>query len=127
MSALVRVENRSQGVNLADRGSLATGPIQRFRGLMLKRREEFDQGSALIIDPCSSIHMFFMRFPIDVLYLDRNDTVVAVQESLRPWRVGRLYTKGAKYVIELPEGSVQKSGTAPGDEIQIIVRDQDGR
>jgi uncharacterized membrane protein (UPF0127 family) len=86
---------------------------------MLRDRREFGSGSALVIDPCTSIHMFFMRFPIDVLYLDRENRVVRAQEGIRPWRVGPLYTRGAKYVIELPEGAIRSSRTQVGDQILI--------
>lgn len=83
-------------------------------------RRSFPPGSALIIDPCSSIHMFFMRFPIDVLYLDRRDRVVRVQSGIKPWHVGPLRTRGAKYVIELPVGAVERSRTQVGDQLSVV-------
>lgn len=63
--------------------------------------------------------MFFMRFPIDVLYLDRSHTVVRAQREIRPWRIGPLYTKGARFVIELPAGTIARTGTAVGDHLMI--------
>ncbi len=73
----------------------------------------------MIINPCSSIHMFFMRFPIDVLYMDAEHNVVRAQSHIRPWRVGPLHTKRATYVIELPAGTIDRSRTQVGDRIQI--------
>lgn len=83
-------------------------------------RKSFPDGSALVIDPCSSIHMFFMRFPIDVLYMDRNDQIVRVQKGIKPWRAGPLRTRGAKYVIELPVGTIERTQTTVGDRISLI-------
>lgn len=86
---------------------------------MLRKSGEFGEGQALVIDPCTSIHMFFMRFPIDVLYLDREDRVLRAQKRIKPWRVGPLYTRGARYVIELPVGAIESSGTQIGDRILL--------
>lgn len=90
----------------------------RGRGLMWRR--SFPDGSALVIDPCSSIHMFFMRFPIDVLYLNRDDRVVRVQPGIKPWRTDPLWTRGAKYVIELPVGTLERTQTGVGDQISLV-------
>jgi uncharacterized protein len=112
---MVTIVNATRESSLASNAERATSFLARGRGLMM--RQEFPDGSGMVIDPCSSIHMFFMRFPIDVLYLDRDDKVVRVQEGIKPWRVGPLRTKGAKYVIELPAGTVAKSRTSAGDQI----------
>lgn len=113
---LVRNETRATIVatDLAEARSF----LSRGRGLMGRR--EFPTGSALLIDPCSSIHMFFMRFPIDVLYMDRSDRVVRVQKAIKPWRIGPLFTRGAKYVIELPTGSIEQSSTQVGDQLVYL-------
>ncbi|CAN5637872.1 hypothetical protein BH23CHL2_BH23CHL2_20250 [soil metagenome] len=85
----------------------------------MKSPDDFVDGQAVVIDPCTSIHMFFMRFPIDVLYVNRDNCVVRAQPGIRPWRVGPLYTKGARFVIELPEGTIARSGTIVGDQLTI--------
>ncbi|MDQ3547844.1 MAG: DUF192 domain-containing protein [Chloroflexota bacterium] len=87
---------------------------------MFKSVLEPDEG--LLIDPCGSIHMFFMRFALDVLYVDRSDVVVRTQRGIKPWRVGPLRTRGAKYVIELPVGSINRSGTRAGDQLRLDAR-----
>lgn len=111
------VENVTRGVVVAQNAEIADSLWSRFRGLMLRSPASFGPGAGLLIDPCSSIHMFFMRFPIDVLYVDRNDRVVRVQRGIKPWRVGPLHTKGARYVVELPAGTIDKTGTQVGDRI----------
>ncbi|MFN2463636.1 MAG: DUF192 domain-containing protein [Candidatus Dormibacteria bacterium] len=76
----------------------------RFVGLM--GRHEFPPGSGLWIEPCNSIHMFFMRFAIDVLFLDREGRVKRVMLGLRPWRVSPIVF-GARTTVELPAGTLQ--------------------
>lgn len=71
----------------------------------------------MVIDPCTSIHMFFMRFPLDVLYMSRDNVVVRAQEGIKPWRIGPLRTRDAAYVIELPAGTIARTTTQVGDKI----------
>jgi uncharacterized protein len=112
---MVSIVNSTRETRLAADAERATSFFARGRGLML--RSTFPEGSGMVIDPCSSIHMFFMRFPIDVLYLDRDDRVVRVQEGIKPWRLGPLRTGGARYVIELPAGTIASTHTTTGDQI----------
>ncbi len=78
-----------------------------------------EHGEGLIIDPCSSIHTFWMRFPIDVLYMDRDNRVIRADETMKPWRIGPVFT-GSRWVIELPPGMISATGTQAGDTIDII-------
>ena len=66
-------------------------------------RRELPAGRGLWIEPCNSIHMFFMRFAIDVLFLDREGRVKKVMLRLRPWRISPIVF-GARTVVELPAG-----------------------
>jgi uncharacterized membrane protein (UPF0127 family) len=116
----VEILNLTRGTSIATSARTARSIWARGRGLMFAR--ELPQGTGLLIDPCGSIHMFFMRFALDVLYVDRDDRVVRVQRGIRPWRVGPLYTKGARYVVELPVGSIDSSGTQVGDQVRIDGR-----
>ena len=75
----------------------------RFIGLM--GRAEFAPGKGLWIEPCNSIHMFFMRFAIDVLFLDREGRVKRVLLKLKPWRVSPIVF-GARTTVELPAGTL---------------------
>lgn len=109
------IRNETRGTTVAKDPAVASTFFSRGRGLMM--RSDFPDGTALVIDPCSSIHMFFMRFPIDVLYMNDSNEVVRVQHGIRPWRMGPLFTRGAKYVIELPVGTAERSRTAVGDRL----------
>jgi len=66
------------------------------------------------------VHTLAMKFPIDVLYLDTNKHVVHVEQNLKPWRVARVSLQTAS-VLELPGNTLQSSGTAIGDEIEIAL------
>jgi uncharacterized protein len=113
----VTVKNASRGTVLGTRIREARSFWSRGRGLMLVK--ELDSGEGLIIDPCSSIHTFWMRFPLDVLYMDRDQTVIRADERMKPWRFGPVFTR-SKWVIELPPGTIEQSGTAAGDKIELL-------
>jgi len=89
---------------LAERVERATSVWKRFVGLMGRAR--LDPGEGLWIDPCNSIHMFFMRFPIDAVFLDRGLRVKRVCPGIKPWRVSPIVF-GARSVVELPAGTVR--------------------
>ena len=89
-----------QGTRLiAARVALADSFLTRFKGLMFRRA--LAPGEGLLLKNCSAIHCCFMRFPIDVIYLDKDMAVVGI-ETVKPWRVGRIFP-GAKHVLELEE------------------------
>lgn len=110
------IRNQTRDSTLCDRGAVADNPWTRLVGLL--GRSSLAVGEGLLIVPCSSIHMFFMRFPIDAVYLDCDGRVVGVDEDLRPWRVGGFY-RGARYVIELPSGAAASTGTEVGDQVVV--------
>ncbi len=114
MDERFRVRNDTRSTVLAERGSRATSYWQRFRGLMLT--EDLPVGSALVLEPCASIHMFFMRYPIDVIFLSPESTVVGLVECIRPWRMTRFY-RGARCAVELPCGVIHHSATQAGDTL----------
>lgn len=86
------------------------------RGFGLIPRSGLADGEALLITRTGSITMFFMRFSIDVLFLDRSLRVVRVAERIRPW-VPALAARGADSVLELPAGTVARTRTQVGDEL----------
>jgi uncharacterized membrane protein (UPF0127 family) len=81
-------------------------------------RGTLDPGEGLLIDPCSSIHTMWMRFPIDVLYVDGDGRVVRADSGMRPWRIGPVFT-GGRYVVELPPGTIRASRTEVGDYLRF--------
>ncbi|QFT88463.1 hypothetical protein FIU87_07400 [Bacillus sp. THAF10] len=78
--------------------------FSRLMGLMFKK-DLLDEG--LLITPCNSIHMFFMRFPIDVVFLDKNNCIVLCIRHFKPWRVSPI-VKNSYSVLELPIGSIDE-------------------
>lgn len=87
----------------------------------LLNRSGLDAGEGLLIERTQSIHMFFMRFAIDVVFIDRSGRVTTTVTDLRPWRVV-WWARGARDCIELPVGAIAASGTQPGDQLRISDR-----
>jgi uncharacterized membrane protein (UPF0127 family) len=90
----------------------------RNRGLL--GRAWLDRGSALILAPCSSIHTFFMRFAIDVLFVAGDGRVLKIYPALPAWRIAFAFRAFA--AIELPAGSAAASDTRPGDRVVLARR-----
>lgn len=88
----------------------------RLRGLMLRRAAFLPMGTGLFIVPCNSIHMMFMRFAIDVVYLDKDYQVVKVVEKLLPW-LGLSFCFAAYAALELPLGTIRKYNICVGDTL----------
>jgi uncharacterized membrane protein (UPF0127 family) len=113
------VTNATRGKILADQAERAATFGARFKGLMGVRVLPMGQG--LWIDPCNSIHTFFMRIPIDCAFLDRDLKVVKAVHAIVPWRATPPY-RGARSVLELPAGTLAASGTLEGDQLSIASR-----
>jgi uncharacterized protein len=73
-----------------------------------------------VLIPVMWIHTLFMRFPIDIVFLGRRDTVIKIQPSLKPWRLSAI-VPGAYKALELSEGAVTRTGTAVGDLIAMAL------
>jgi len=102
----------SNGHIVADSLQVARTFFQQLVGLIGKR--EFPRGSALIIPGCRQAHTFFMRFPIDMVFLDANDRVLSVEHRIVPYSTTGYY-RNARKVLELPEGTCAELALAPGD------------
>jgi uncharacterized membrane protein (UPF0127 family) len=109
----LRLVHEPTGEVLGDRIAVADSFWSRFRGLMLRRKLEPGQG--LLIEPCASIHMLFMRFPIDAVFLDSEGRVVKIAAGVRPW-LGIASARGARAVVELPAGAATR--LQPGDVVR---------
>jgi uncharacterized membrane protein (UPF0127 family) len=110
----VQIVNATRGIVLAAQGLQAVSMGARMKGLL--GRDDFPRGQGLIISPCNQIHTFFMRFPIDVIFLDARGRAVRTIAAVLPWRLTNLYLRAA-CVVELPAGVIEESGTQEGDEI----------
>ena len=109
------LRNARTGAVLADRLERASSALARARGLL--GRGALSDGEGLLIEPCTAIHTFFMRFAIDAAFLSGELRVVRAIPRLRPWRATRFH-RGAAMVVELPEGTLQRTGTREGDALQ---------
>ncbi len=89
------------------------------RGVGLMFRRSLAPGRGMWINPCSGIHMMFMRFAIDAVFLDRHERVKKVYRDLPPWYGVVWWEIGARSVLELPPGSTSGIDLQPGDTIII--------
>jgi uncharacterized protein len=109
---LLRVVNNRLDRELGTRIRLADRWTARLRGML--GRPAPARGEGLLLTPCTSIHMYGMRFPLDVAFLDKSGAVVAMYPSLAPGsRTG--WHRNAAHALELPSGTLQESGTTVGD------------
>ena len=105
----------AEGAVVCERCEVPRSSFARMRGLL--GRDGLEPGTGMLIDAAPSVHMFFMRFPIDVVFLDRDRTVVGVRHRLAPWRVA-----GARHAVaalELPAGAAAQAGIQEGDVLVL--------
>jgi len=107
--ATVRVDDRV----VCERCAVADHPLARMRGL--HGRSDLPRGEGVLLRPARSVHTFFMRFPIDVVFLDSDDVVLEVAREVRPWRAAG--TKGSHTVLELASGEAEAHGIEAGTQL----------
>lgn len=93
----------------------ATTFMERLQGLMFAKSMI---GDGLLLEPCTSVHNCFVRFPIDVVFLDRDNKVVKILRNFKPWRFSWIYFS-ARRAIELPAGKVPKDINV-GDQLEVM-------
>ena len=111
----IRVRNKERGTVLAEGADVAEDSKTRRTGLL--KHERLEPGQGLWIVPCESVHSFWMKFAIDVLYLDRQKKVKKVRANMVPWRVSVCLM--AHSVLELPAGTAAATGTRRGDILEF--------
>ena len=89
--------------------------ISRLVGLMFK--EKIPDGEGLLIDPCNSIHTFFMRYNLDVVFIGSDNRVIKIIRNLPPWRMTRIYFSASK-TLELPAGKLPQD-LIEGDNLEV--------
>jgi uncharacterized membrane protein (UPF0127 family) len=114
------VLNVSRGTRLAEEVEVADTRPSRARGLL--GRHALPDGQGLLILPSSSVHTFFMRFPIDILFVDKKGKVLKAARSVHPYRVVTAHWR-AYYVLELPSGAIGRTNTSAGDRLKFATRD----
>jgi len=112
----MRVRNTSRNRVLGDSVREARTLFPRMRGLL--GTASFSPGGGLWICPCNGIHSFGMRFEFDALFLDRERKVVGMYCGFRRNRISRIFWN-ARGVLELPAGTIERTGTEVGDEIEF--------
>ncbi|HZQ94191.1 MAG TPA: DUF192 domain-containing protein [Candidatus Sulfotelmatobacter sp.] len=110
--------NRTRGAYLATRVELANTSWTRLRGLIGRSSTEFPQGSGLWIVPCRGVHTWAMSFPIDVVYLTRDQVILHLEPGLPPWRFAPVRFQAAS-VLELPADTLRATGTTIGDQLEF--------
>jgi uncharacterized membrane protein (UPF0127 family) len=116
MTRDVSITNTTRDATIGTRVRVASSLRDRAVGLL--RTPEVLPGEGLLIERTASIHMFFMRYPIDVVFVDRRGRVTRTVSALRPWRVV-WWARGARDCIELWAGAVEGTGTRKGDQLAI--------
>jgi len=110
----MKIINQTKATVLAEDALLADNFWKRMVGLLGK--DALRPGQALILKPCNCVHTFFMRFPIDCLFVDKNKIVIKTISCLKPFKITPLYFS-SHLVIELPEGAITSSYTREGDTL----------
>jgi uncharacterized protein len=113
---MLYITNANRSTVLVDRGRVADNFWTRLKGLIGVRT--LAEGDGLLINGSKGVHCMFMSIPIDVLYVDNQDRIIAVDQAMKPWTVGRI-RPASRYVIELPAGTAARTGTTVGDQIQV--------
>ena len=114
---------RADGTVVCEHCVVADNPWTRMKGLLGRRG--LDEGEGLLIRPTGSIHMFFMRFPIDAVFLDRELRILKVVPDLKPWRIAA--AKDAKQVLEIGAGEAARRGLEPGQQLVLGEEERDER
>jgi uncharacterized protein len=109
------VQNMTRGTLIGDAIDTAETSAERRVGLL--KHNKLDDGAGLWIIPCESVHTFFMKFPIDLVYLDRAHRVRKVVRRLPPWRMSMCLP--AHSILELPPGTIDRTNTQKGDQIVL--------
>ena len=120
-SRILRAINETRGTVLCARLEDAGGVAGQSRGLLGRERLQPDEGMLFVrgrFEPFMLMHMFFMRFPIDIVFLDRSDVVVKINRELKPWRISSMVF-AARKALELSAGAADLCRTAVGDRIRF--------
>ncbi|MBN2027903.1 MAG: DUF192 domain-containing protein [Actinobacteria bacterium] len=113
----VSIVNLTRGTVLAQRAAVAETPGSRRRGLL--GTDSLRDGEGLLILPCRQVHTFGMRYPIDVVFVDKSLTVRRITHRMRPGRLGTLVLS-SRAVLEIPAAKAEETGTQRGDALDFL-------
>jgi len=114
---VMKVRNKTKNTIVVEEALMADTFWRRLIGLMGK--PELEENSGIILTPCNSVHTLFMRFPIDVIFLNNKLEVLLIKQNLRPWSISPIVAN-AKYVLEVNAGKTLASHTEIGDSIDFL-------
>jgi uncharacterized membrane protein (UPF0127 family) len=117
----LRALNQTRGTVLCERLEVAESMAAQSRGLL--GRDGLAPGTGMLFEgsgflPLMWMHMFFMRFAIDIIFLGKSNRVLRINHSLKPWRVSSMVF-GARKALELEAGAASRSGTVEGDQLEL--------
>jgi uncharacterized membrane protein (UPF0127 family) len=112
----VTVTNVTRTTSLGDRIQVAERGLDGIIGLLGRR--SLDAGQGMLIVPTQAVHTIGMAFPIDLVFIDKRNTVIGTRENIPPYRFSKFYWK-ALGVIELPVGTIRNTDTRPGDQLKV--------
>ena len=115
-SGYVLIRNVTRDTHVAEKAEVAGSGVKRSKGLL--GRKGLGPGEGMWIIPCESVHTFFMKFPIDLIYIDKKHRVKKTRSSVPAWRLSACLS--AHSVIELPAGTIRESRTEKGDQLEIV-------
>lgn len=111
---MMAIVNTARNIILAETIQIAANFWRRLKGLLGTR--ELPEGEALMIMPCNSVHTFGMKYPIDVIFIGKDNRVLKTVSTMKPGRVSAAVS--ASYVVELPAGTLDRTGTCAGDTLE---------
>lgn len=113
---MLYVQNQTKQTPIVTNGRVADNRWTRLKGLI--GTKHLPAGDGLLITPCSGVHCMFMSIPIDVLYMDKEHRVLDIDPNMQPNAFGKPRRK-CKYVIEVPAGTVERTQTQVGDQLEV--------
>ncbi len=112
----MRLVNQTKNTVLSEDVIIADNPFKRMRGLLGKKA--LCTGQSIILEPCNSVHTLFMRFVIDIIFVDKNYKVIKIIPQLTPNKITPLYWQSSR-VVELPAGILALTNTQSGDQLRL--------
>jgi len=111
-----RIQKKEDSKILAKKARLANGFFSRLKGLLGTKELPKDEG--VILDPCKSVHTFFMHYDLDVIFIDKNNMIIGCEASLKPNRFSSYYGTARK-AIELPAGTIEERELRLGQKLEF--------
>lgn len=112
----MKLYNSTQNNLIAGDVQVAENYFSRNIGLLSRKSISSNEG--LVIKPCFSVHTFFMKFPIDILFVNKKNEIIALYENVKPWKILPIHFS-SRYVVELAVGQIAVNNICLGDIINL--------